>query len=106
MDAPLTAAGVPQSVERASQLLPRRGADARREMKLQAALGASLNFTGGTVREILIVWTSALDLAERVGDVDYQLRALFGLWTHRDATGSRIRPEFAALAVTPAIGSS
>ncbi len=71
-------------------------------MKLQAALGASLNFTGGTVREILIAWTSALNLAEKVGDIDYQLRALFGLWTHETQLALAYARQFAALAVTPA----
>ncbi len=110
----LTAAAVPlwtrlslllecrSRVERALAALPPGSADARHEMKLQAALGASLNFTGGTVREILIAWTTALDRAERVGDVDYQLRALFGLWTHETKLALAYARQFAALAVTPA----
>jgi predicted ATPase len=110
----LTAAAVPlwtrlslllecrSRVERALAALPAGSADARHEMKLQAALGASLNFTGGTVREILIAWTSALDLAEKVGDIDYQLRALFGLWTHETQLALAYARQFAALAVTPA----
>ena len=89
-------------VERALAAFTAGGTDARREMKLQAALGASLNFTGGTVREILIAWRSALNLAERVGDVDYQLRALFGLWTHETRLALRFARQFGALAVTPA----
>ena len=89
-------------VERALVALTTASAGARREMKLQAALGASLNFTGGTVREILIAWTSALDLAERVGDIDYQLRALFGLWTHETQLALGYARQFAALAATPA----
>ena len=76
--------------------------DARREMKLHAALSASLGFTGGTVREILVAYTSALDLAERVSDVDYQLRALFGLWIHETRGAVARARQFAALAVTPA----
>jgi predicted ATPase/DNA-binding winged helix-turn-helix (wHTH) protein len=55
--------------------------DARREMKLHAALGASLSYTRGeTAPETGAAWTKALELAESLDDVDYQLRSLFGLW--------------------------
>jgi predicted ATPase len=71
-------------------------------MKLHAALSVSLAFTGGTVPEIEVAWMSALRLAERVGDVDYQLRALFGLWVHETREALARAQQFAALAVTPA----
>jgi hypothetical protein len=60
-----------------------RGAsrDARREMKLHAALGASLAYTrGATVPEIGAAWIRALEIAESLDDAEYQSRALLGLW--------------------------
>src|SRR2546425_1347957 len=68
-------------VERALSMLaagPDR--DARRELQLQAALGWSLMYTTGPARETGAAWATALQLAERLQDTDYQLRALWGLW--------------------------
>jgi predicted ATPase/DNA-binding winged helix-turn-helix (wHTH) protein len=65
--------------------------DARREMKLQAALGASLMYTKGAIPAVRQACTAALRLAESLGDTEYQLRALWGLWAHHTNTG-----EFAA----------
>jgi predicted ATPase len=56
------------------------GRDARCEMKLRAALGASLRYTRGAVPEVGTAWTRALEIAGSLGDVEYQLRALWGLW--------------------------
>jgi predicted ATPase len=61
--------------------------DARTEMILNAALGASLIYTTGPVPETLAGWSRTLQLAEMLGDVDYQLRALRGLWSHRMNAG-------------------
>jgi len=64
--------------------------DARREMKLNAALGATLMYTRSvTDPEVRAAWTRALELAEHVGDVDYQLRALFGVWGSHMRSGQR-----------------
>jgi predicted ATPase len=54
--------------------------DARRLMQLQAALGWSLMYTRGPARETGTAWAAALELAERLDDTDYRLRALWGLW--------------------------
>ncbi len=54
--------------------------DARRELQLQAALGWSLMYTTGPARETGAAWATALELAERLQETDYQLRALWGLW--------------------------
>ena len=54
--------------------------DARRELQLQAALGWSLMYTTGPARETGAAWAAALELAEGLHDIDYQLRALWGLW--------------------------
>jgi predicted ATPase/DNA-binding winged helix-turn-helix (wHTH) protein len=56
-------------------------ADARHEMKLHAALGATLMYTRGGGSEIGSAWNKALEIAERLGDTAYQLRALWGLWS-------------------------
>jgi predicted ATPase len=68
-------------VERAlSALAAAPDRDARRELSLQAALGWSLMYTTGPARETGAAWATALQLAERLHDIDYQLRALWGLW--------------------------
>ena len=54
--------------------------DARREMKLHAALGASLIATSRDVPEIAASCTRALELAESLDDAEYRLRSLWGLW--------------------------
>jgi predicted ATPase len=62
--------------------------DARREMKLHAALGASLNYTRGkTAPETRAAWIKALKVAESLDDVEYQLRSLFGLWVFHIVSG-------------------
>jgi predicted ATPase/DNA-binding winged helix-turn-helix (wHTH) protein len=61
-------------------LRPGANQDARREMKLHAALAASLRYTRGAVSETGAAWTKALEIAESLEDPEYQLRALWGLW--------------------------
>jgi predicted ATPase/DNA-binding winged helix-turn-helix (wHTH) protein len=61
--------------------------DQRCEMKLHAALAASLMYTRGAVPEIAAAWTRALELAERLGETEYQLRALWGLWSYHISSG-------------------
>jgi predicted ATPase len=61
--------------------------DVRREMKLHGALAASLMYTRGTVPEIGPAWTKALEIAESLDEREYQLRALWGLWSHQISTG-------------------
>jgi predicted ATPase/DNA-binding winged helix-turn-helix (wHTH) protein len=56
-------------------------ADARQEMKLVAALGASRLYTRGGAPEVASAWTRALELAEKLGDLEYQKRSLWGLWS-------------------------
>jgi predicted ATPase/DNA-binding winged helix-turn-helix (wHTH) protein len=59
-----------------------RQADAggRREMKLFAALANVVMNTAGPVPEATQAAMQALGIAERVGDVDFQLRAVLLLW--------------------------
>jgi predicted ATPase len=73
----------------------------RREMQLFAALGGALMYTRGSVPEMKSAWSNVLAIAEKIGDTDYQLRALWGLWVD-----SINRGEFrAALALAQKFGS-
>lgn len=55
--------------------------DARRKMKLYAALGISLVYGADTtVPALSAAWTQALEIAENLHDTEYQLRSLWGLW--------------------------
>jgi len=82
-------------VEQALTLVGEAPIDARSEMKLQAALGASLLFTKGAVPAAGRACTVALRLAESLGDADYRLNALWQTWIHRTNTGGHT----AALAI-------
>jgi predicted ATPase/DNA-binding winged helix-turn-helix (wHTH) protein len=61
--------------------------DPRQEMHLRAALGVSLNYITGPISETEAAWTRTLEVAESLDDVEYQLRALRGLWAHRMNAG-------------------
>ena len=56
------------------------GRDPRRDMELYAALAAALLYTKGPVLEIHSAWKRTLEIAERLNDGDYRVRALWGLW--------------------------
>jgi predicted ATPase/DNA-binding winged helix-turn-helix (wHTH) protein len=66
-----------------SAVAPEAGRDRDCEMKLLAALAASLMYTRGAVSEVCTAATKALEIAECLGDAEYQLRSLFGLWSFR-----------------------
>jgi predicted ATPase/DNA-binding winged helix-turn-helix (wHTH) protein len=55
--------------------------DAPRGMKLYTALATSLTYTGGTASELEAAWAKTLELAERLDDTEYRLRAVWELWT-------------------------
>jgi hypothetical protein len=62
--------------------------DADHEMKLHAALGASLIYASDARGpEIGAAWTKTLEIAESLGDAEYQLRSLWGLWFFHSASG-------------------
>jgi hypothetical protein len=61
--------------------------DARIEMILNAALGASLTYSMGPVPETVAAWLRTLRLAEDLDDTEYRLRALRGLWSYRMNVG-------------------
>ena len=96
----LTAAAVPLWFQRSllaecharaeralGSLGPRPGPDARREMQLRAALLVSAMHTKGAAPDAIAAWTTVLEIAERLADVEYQLRALWGLWHIRISRG-------------------
>src|SRR5260370_9946157 len=56
-------------------------------MQLVSALGAALMLTRGSGTDPTAAWTNALALAERLGDADYRLRALWGLFIDRLTCG-------------------
>ena len=61
--------------------------DERRDMRLHAALGAALMLTsmGPEAHE---AWSRALEIAQRLGDSDYEQRALWGMWVDRLNNGA------------------
>ncbi|WP_244443261.1 winged helix-turn-helix domain-containing protein [Bradyrhizobium sp. Ai1a-2] len=59
----------------------------RAAMQLHAALGFALLNTAGPKQETDAAFTNALAIAEQLGDVDYQLRVLWGMWTQRFNNG-------------------
>jgi predicted ATPase/DNA-binding winged helix-turn-helix (wHTH) protein len=60
--------------------------DLTQEMKLQVALGASTLYSKGRAQELGAVWTRALQIAELLGDRDYQLRSLRGMFISHTTT--------------------
>ncbi|MBV8186293.1 MAG: winged helix-turn-helix domain-containing protein [Alphaproteobacteria bacterium] len=92
-------------VEQALDRLPAAGTvDARREMKLHAAFGASAfgaSAATGLRAKAKASWKRALQLARTIGDVDHQLRALLGLWVLEYVNPMALAEQFCAIAVTP-----
>ncbi|MBV9516970.1 MAG: winged helix-turn-helix domain-containing protein [Hyphomicrobiales bacterium] len=81
------------------------GGDTRLEMQLNAALGGlvrAIAFPEPNVLEMLPALAKALQLAESLGDVDQQLRSLWGLWLLEDRKALRVAQQFSALATMPA----
>jgi predicted ATPase/DNA-binding winged helix-turn-helix (wHTH) protein len=74
---------------------PAGSRNARRNMQLNAALGAALFVMKGSSPETSAAWTNAFEMAESLDDADYRLRALWGLFGDCNTSG-RYR---AALAV-------
>jgi predicted ATPase/DNA-binding winged helix-turn-helix (wHTH) protein len=56
-------------------------------MRVYLALGLALGYTMGSVKKATTVLVEALELAEKLDDVDAQLRALWTLWPLRLNTG-------------------
>ncbi len=74
--------------EQALAVLDRQASpEDRSRMQLRAALAWSLMYTTATAREKGAAWSLVLELAERLDDVDYRLRAAWGLWASRINNG-------------------
>ena len=63
-------------------------ADPRDRMQLSAALGWSLTFGTGAVPEIQTIWSTTRTLAEQLGDMNYRMAAMWGLWVDRLNNGA------------------
>jgi predicted ATPase/DNA-binding winged helix-turn-helix (wHTH) protein len=61
--------------------------DQRREMQLQSWLTSSLQYTRGAVSESRQAGLKALEIAERLGNAEYQLRSLCALWMFHLSAG-------------------
>ena len=70
-----------------SHIAPGSNRDTRCEMQLETALGLSLFHTEGPALETGAAWMRALAIADRLEDTEYQLRALWGLWSRRMSSG-------------------
>jgi predicted ATPase/DNA-binding winged helix-turn-helix (wHTH) protein len=68
-----------ERVERALASLEAGAAAARPRMQLSAALGWSLMYGVGRIREAGSAWATTLSLADELGDKVHRLRALWGL---------------------------
>jgi predicted ATPase/DNA-binding winged helix-turn-helix (wHTH) protein len=73
---------------------PESAPDLRRDMMLFTALGATLIYTDGPSPKANMAWETALKYARELHDIDYQLRALWGLFQIRFNTGE-FRPALA-----------
>jgi len=62
--------------------------DPRREMQLHEALGRSLAQTRSPRAETFAAWQNVLELAEKFGDTEYRLRALWGLYNYHLTVGN------------------
>jgi predicted ATPase/DNA-binding winged helix-turn-helix (wHTH) protein len=65
----------------------RRDAQAREVMQLYRALGLSQAFKVGFAPQAPAAFTKALEIAERLGDPEAQLEALWGLWLSEIGVG-------------------
>jgi len=61
----------------------RKSADDRRRMHLYAAVAWSQMYTSASARDTGAAWTTTSEIAEALGDTDYRLRALWGMWASR-----------------------
>jgi predicted ATPase/DNA-binding winged helix-turn-helix (wHTH) protein len=75
------------------------------KMRLLAALGGALTYTWASAPEVTKAWKNALAIAESMGNTDYQLRSLWGLWISEKSQGKNrigleIAEKFASVAAT------
>jgi predicted ATPase len=60
---------------------------ARLRMQLYAALGWSMMYASARASEVGLTWAATLDLANRLGDNRYRLRAIWGVWISKLNSG-------------------
>ncbi|ACP23032.1 putative transcriptional regulator (plasmid) [Sinorhizobium fredii NGR234] len=82
---------------------PRPDLDERSRMKLYAALGWPQMRSTDAPEHGIAAWTTALAIAEKLGDVDHQLRAIWALWVDainraEPRSGLSLTERFAVLA--------
>ena len=71
-------------IERAlAALAATPGQRERRSMQLHAALGWLQMYATERLTSSAAAWKTTLELAEQLGDIDYQLRALWAIWAQR-----------------------
>jgi predicted ATPase len=75
-------------VERAISSFRDADAAPRREMQLYGALGLALMFTRGAVGRTVAALTRSYDIATNLGQAEYAMRALWGLWVDRLNNGA------------------
>jgi predicted ATPase len=91
-------------LERAIQFLSRMSKpDLHQTMKLNAALGIAILNTNGSISHMGQAFSKALGIAEDVGDLSFQMKALWGLFVERCmvgdyAIGATMARRFAAVA--------
>jgi predicted ATPase/DNA-binding winged helix-turn-helix (wHTH) protein len=92
----LTAAAVPlwmrlslleECRSRAQQALDAQGIGALQDPRLQMRLNAALGSSISDASELGAAFTKALEIAQRLEDTEYQLRALRGLFSYHNASG-------------------
>ena len=79
--------------------------DDRCRMQLYAAIAQSQAYTTKSTRDTIATWMVTLQIAESLGDTEYQLRALWGIWGTRVNRGDfkdglAIAQKFSALAAS------
>jgi predicted ATPase/DNA-binding winged helix-turn-helix (wHTH) protein len=73
-----------ERTERALQCFePGSDLDPRIRMRLELALGLALSYATGSVDRAWVALSAAFEIADRLNDTDMQLRALWGMWSHR-----------------------
>ena len=77
-----------ERIERAlARLDPDAEGTARARMQLAAALATAFFHLKGAVPEVEVAWATTFDIADRLDETDYQLRALWGLWSYSISAG-------------------
>lgn len=77
------------------------------KLRLLTALGGALTYTWAPAPEVITAWENALKIAKDLGDIDHQLRSLWGLWVTEKSQGKnrlglKIAEKFACVAAASA----